>query len=880
MSLNHARPRFSQHDSFENIYQTIVDCSVHAMGILQDGRFVYVNPAFTRLTGYSRTEALSIPLQRLLRVFHPRDRRRLLEWYEMRLKGTRRGARQYFVRIYRKGDGLRWIAMSSRRIEWRGRFALLLSAWDVTDWRNAAEALLRREEQQQRVADSAPVPMAVVDRQGRFLLVNRTAVRALGYRSRSSVEGKTMWEFFPKPIADRHVSHIRRVIRTGQPLETVAPTMVRGQERWYHTRVVHFGVWENGEPTALVVPEDITQAREQVQILTIQKALATKLSTVNNLNAALEHVLQAALGLPGLDAGGVYLVQPDTGAIELACHRGLSKEFGHEVAFYGPNTTRARRVRRGRPVFRNFGYVRSVPLYVKEGLMSLAVLPVRCGEDVVASLNVGSRTLRSIPEHLRVALQTIASQISVILPRLKAQEDVRRSEHNLKTLFDTSHDLIFVADYVGRLLAVNRAFTRLIGRSRRECLGKRVQEIFPQSHAREIRKSLLAVMARGKSDCSVSLRTKYGAKVILDCHMTRGRWDRKKAVFAVCRDVSERSRMEEALYRSEKQLRCLLDASPDIALMMERDGTIVAANERAARSLGVKVKDMIGRKVFLFLPPDVAEYRRKNLNRVVRTQRPLFFVDRRAGRWFEHNVYPVVLSPREKATRVAAFVRDVTERRRIESELASIREFEKMRIGHELHDNLMQHIAGTGMFMGVLADRVAQRCPELVPDAEKVMELLREAVSKAREIVRGLSPIEASPGGLKDALQRLCRDMRMLFAVRCRLVCRNEDAIRSNSAATHIYCIAQEAVGNAARHGKATRIDIFLTVTGERGSLTVRDNGVGLMEGFVNNEGMGLRIMRYRASLLGGGLEVRNGPKGGTVVKCVFNPTVGTMSDA
>jgi signal transduction histidine kinase len=83
----------------------------------------------------------------------------------------------------------------------------------------------------------------------------------------------------------------------------------------------------------------------------------------------------------------------------------------------------------------------------------------------------------------------------------------------------------------------------------------------------------------------------------------------------------------------------------------------------------------------------------------------------------------------------------------------------------------------------------------------------------------------------------------------------------------HLYHIAQEAVANAVRHGRAARIDIRLTVRAGTIALDVRDDGSGIPA--EHTEGLGLRTMRQRAALLDAVLRVRRGPTGGTVVNCV-----------
>ena len=88
--------------------------------------------------------------------------------------------------------------------------------------------------------------------------------------------------------------------------------------------------------------------------------------------------------------------------------------------------------------------------------------------------------------------------------------------------------------------------------------------------------------------------------------------------------------------------------------------------------------------------------------------------------------------------------------------------------------------------------------------------------------------------------------------------------------ATHLYHIAQEAVANATEHGEAKHVEIDLATKGDATTLTVKDDGLGLPESPSGLKGLGLRIMRYRADVMGASLDVRRQAEGGTTVTCTI----------
>jgi two-component system CheB/CheR fusion protein len=91
-----------------------------------------------------------------------------------------------------------------------------------------------------------------------------------------------------------------------------------------------------------------------------------------------------------------------------------------------------------------------------------------------------------------------------------------------------------------------------------------------------------------------------------------------------------------------------------------------------------------------------------------------------------------------------------------------------------------------------------------------------------------------------------------------------------NDVALHLYYIVQEAVLNAAKHGNATQINITLACKGDRFVLTIQDDGSGFELSGSNYTGMGIRIMRYRARVIGATLDLKSRPGQGTQVTCVF----------
>jgi PAS domain S-box-containing protein len=213
---------------------------------------------------------------------------------------------------------------------------------------------------------------------------------------------------------------------------------------------------------------------------------------------------------------------------------------------------------------------------------------------------------------------------------------------------------------------------------------------------------------------------------------------------------------------------------------------------------------------------------------------------------------------------------DITERKRMESALLEISAREQRQIGQDLHDGLGQHLTGIAFMSKVLEQQLAEEGAAQAPHAAKIVHLVNEAINKTRELAHGLVPVFSDAQGLMSALQQWAAEVADLFHVSCRFDCPEPILITDVGVATHLYHIAQEAVNNAIKHGGPEQIVLTLGGEGETGSLSIEDDGTGIPEIPTSAPGLGLRIMSYRATMVGGSLDVRRGVPRGTVICCRF----------
>ena len=231
-----------------------------------------------------------------------------------------------------------------------------------------------------------------------------------------------------------------------------------------------------------------------------------------------------------------------------------------------------------------------------------------------------------------------------------------------------------------------------------------------------------------------------------------------------------------------------------------------------------------------------------------------------------------VIAQNGRPIEVEGIARDITERKRLEQEILEISNREQRRIGHDLHDGVCQQLAGISYLTETLADRLQERAAPESAEAERISRLLIATMTQTRGVARGLSPVRLEENGLPSALDELAASASSLFQIPCHFASEQPPEALEHSTAIHLYYIAREAVANAAKHSRATKIDISLEADRDGFALGIRDNGTGFSAPTPQAAGMGLRIMHYRARVIGATLEIKSSPTGGTQVCCLFSP--------
>jgi PAS domain S-box-containing protein len=341
-------------------------------------------------------------------------------------------------------------------------------------------------------------------------------------------------------------------------------------------------------------------------------------------------------------------------------------------------------------------------------------------------------------------------------------------------------------------------------------------------------------------------------------------------------DITELKRAEASLQEERNVVTAILDTVGALVVVLDPEGRIVRFNRTCEQTTGYSSAEVKGKRVRdLFMIPEEFDrfllawngLRSGELPRVYESHWVTRRGERRLIAWST-----AVLRADDGALRhIIATGIDVTERKHLESAILEVSAREQRRIGQDLHDGLGQRLTGIAFMSKVLAEELAAESRPEAGDAAKIVNLVNGTIEETRELAHGLLPVVSEARGLMSALERWANEVEDLFKVSCWFQCSEPVLVHDEAVANHVYRIAQEAVNNAVKHGRARRITVRLGTENGAGCLTVQDDGSGLPEVPANHSGMGLHIMNYRVRMIGGSLDVRRcGERGGTLVACRF----------
>ena len=338
------------------------------------------------------------------------------------------------------------------------------------------------------------------------------------------------------------------------------------------------------------------------------------------------------------------------------------------------------------------------------------------------------------------------------------------------------------------------------------------------------------------------------------------------------REAQEQLRLLDAAIRSSSE--GILITTSDLN---ENGPTIVFANEGVAATTGYSASELVGKSLDIFQGPQTNREVITEMRATLEKGEPFsaevvqYKKDQTSYlvRW---HISPVK-DESGVVTHYVSVQREITEQRRLERELVKISEREQRRIGRDLHDGLGQTLTGLAFMAKSLERRLKNNDLEAAEQAMTIAQLVNEAKTDARNLSRGLVTVDLKGNGIVLALEDLASRVEQFSSVRCSVSSNLTIPILDETVAIHLYRICQEAINNAIKHSGAGQINVELNQDYDQIILTVSDDGKGIQYIDPDSDGMGLRIMAFRARMINGSIAMRKREEGGTIVMCsVVNP--------
>jgi PAS domain S-box-containing protein len=217
----------------------------------------------------------------------------------------------------------------------------------------------------------------------------------------------------------------------------------------------------------------------------------------------------------------------------------------------------------------------------------------------------------------------------------------------------------------------------------------------------------------------------------------------------------------------------------------------------------------------------------------------------------------------------------INERKRLENELLEIAENERRRIGFDLHDDIGQKLMGVSMMLKALETNLGTKQPREAETTRKIQDLVGQVINHTHDLAHCVSALDSEGEDLGVLLKKLIATVRNTFPIDCRFRAPGELPTLNPEATLQLYKIAQESVSNAIKHGKAKIISISLAQQNGELIFRIKNDGLPFPVDRQTTNRMGLRIMNYRARMIGGTLDIRPNGKAGTIVTCSLPYTNG-----
>lgn len=490
--------------------------------------------------------------------------------------------------------------------------------------------------------------------------------------------------------------------------------------------------------------------------------------------------------------------------------------------------------------------------------------------------------LRRLPgERILVTTRDIREQLA-------AEEYTRRQAAYYRGLFENNPSGVAVFDGSLQITKVNPALKKMLSYTEKQLLMMKVSDLMDGPHRPEEtfwQQVVQDAMLKPRHEIEVTLKRREGRGLYAHAAITflpeKSGEDGQGIILFT--DISARRQAEQELKRQSHLSDTLLRESAAMIGMVDLEGKILKVNPAVEKISGYAARELVGKTIWESGLVDAEEVprARARLKRLYDGAPRVTAISRGRTKSGDLRILQVHNTATRNAERqVEGFIItaiDITEQQRLQHHLMEAIEQEQARIGHDLHDGVGQLLTGIGAMAEMLQARLSG--PEGA-DAERIHQLVRQAIQQVRQLSHSMSPAAVQNRDLAASLFLLADTVRTSFRRECHFESSLEAKITDPTLSTHLFRITQEAINNAMRHGHPEQIRVSLQKASEpgKGVLEIYNDGASFdcRPGF---EGIGLRVMSYRATLIRADFSLTCPPEGGVLVSCQFPLPEDSTSD-
>lgn len=506
----------------------------------------------------------------------------------------------------------------------------------------------------------------------------------------------------------------------------------------------------------------------------------------------------------------------------------------------------------------------------------------KVGQNIVLRVQQLRRDGTEMPVEItfrRVSELRLLATTRDITKQLAAEETARRQTAYYRGLFENNPSGVAVLDGTFRIVEINEALKRMLGFRERQMIGSPFVELADTVSKLEVERWQQMAIGSEKltTQTEITMRRRDGRIMHAQTALTiiPGPTPQQTQCILLINDVTARHLVEKELAQQHQLNDKLLRESTAMIGMLDPEGRIIMMNAVAEQVSGYKTEEIVGKYVWDCGIVDKEECAnvKSRIQQILDGAQRVTGVSRARTKTGELRILQVQNTATRDAfgeveTIIITAV-DVTEQHRLQQHLMEAVEQEQARIGHDLHDGVGQLLTGIGAMTEGLKSELSGRQQE---DAARIFELVRQAIHQVRQLSHTMSPAAVQHRELADSLRLLADNVRTSFRRDCDSDLDTAVKVRDGVISGHLFRIAQEAINNGIRHGNPKHLSISLKRDGnEHGLLEIANDG----ESFDCRpgspaEGIGIRVMKHRASLIQAALSITSPPSGGIRVACRF----------